>query len=354
MRVLMLSTDRKIFQEGSDVRARHIAYGECFDELNIFVGSLKGNTHSTEILSPKVKAYPINFASSALWSPEIRPIVSLITRSDVVVVQDPVESGMPGMGMALLSHAPLYVQVHTDLFSPAYRKFSGRNAWHAQLAGFTLRNAKRIRVVSDKVKRDIEEKYGTRIPISVLPIFVDIAKWNTLQKTKHPRFGLSALIVGRLEKEKNIDVAITAVHDAREAGHDIGLTIVGDGSEKERLKELVTRFGIGEYVDFIGHQHDLSSFYASADVVLVTSEYEGYGMVIVEALAAHIPVLATDVGVARESGALIAEKRLFSGALLEWIQSGSRVGTLQQYPYASFQEYRDAFCADIKATVASK
>lgn len=354
MRVLMLSTDRRIFEKDSAVRARHVAYGECFDEIHLLVGSLRGNDFDMDRLSAKVTAYPVHWRSPVLWSKEIVALCSRITRSDIVVAQDPVETGIPGLVMAKLSHAPLYLQIHSDLFNDSYKRFSKRNASHTKLSGMAIRGASRIRVVSEKIKKDVLERYGDGVPISVLPIYVDVEKWRNLQKKKHPRFGLSAVAVGRLEKEKNFDIAIKAIYEARDKTHDIGLTIVGSGNEEESLRTLAKRFRIEDVVDFVPHTSDLSSYYASADVVLVPSEYEGYSMVIVEALAAHIPVIATDVGVARESGALIAEKRLFSKAVIEWIEGGSRKGTLIGYPYTSFDSFKNALCMDIQAAIQTR
>lgn len=351
MRVLMLSTDRNIFEKGSDARTWHIAYGECFDELHICVGSLRSNNFVVENLSPHVTAYPIHWSSRALWSSHFLTLMSLMTRSDIVVAQDPIESGLPAFVVSLFSRAPLYIQIHTDLFGTGYQRLSVRNAWHTRLAGVALRRAKRIRVVSSKIKRDVLHRYSLTTPITVLPIYVDTVQWGTLEKKKHPRFGLAALAVGRLEKEKNFDVAIRAIYEAREAGHDIGLVIVGSGSEEKSLRSLVAELRLAEYVEFVSHQHDLRPYYSFADVVLVPSEYEGYGRVIVEALAAHVPVLATDVGIARESGAIIAEKRLFTNAFLEWVLTGPRRAHLQNYPYTSFTEFRDRYCNDIKAAL---
>jgi glycosyltransferase involved in cell wall biosynthesis len=71
---------------------------------------------------------------------------------------------------------------------------------------------------------------------------------------------------------------------------------------------------------------------------LVTSAYEGYGMVIVEALSAGVPVLSTDVGIAREAGAVIAQGN-YADALISWL-AGPRVrGVLKVGSYKDEREY---------------
>jgi glycosyltransferase involved in cell wall biosynthesis len=264
-------------------------------------------------------------------------------------VQDPAEAGFFGFVIAQLAHAKLHVQVHTDFLSPEYKKFTKRNLFHLSVAGFVLRRATRIRVVSEKIKQTLMSRYAPQVPITVLPIFVDIEKFKQIQHQKHPQYGTVLLCVGRLAKEKNFDVAVRAVRDARAEGHDVGLIIVGNGPQEEALKEEVRTYELQGFVTFPGFQTDVTPYYAVADLLLVPSEYEGYGMIIVEALAAGIPVFSTDVGVARESGAMIVEKHHFSDAIREWLVKGVRRGELKHYPCSSFEEYRRKFCDDILA-----
>jgi glycosyltransferase involved in cell wall biosynthesis len=77
-------------------------------------------------------------------------------------------------------------------------------------------------------------------------------------------------------------------------------------------------------------------------------------MVIVEALAAGKPVLSTDVGIAREAGAIVATEKDFATVLAEWFKNGPRTGELKNYPYKTFEAYVRAYSDDIAACVESK
>ena len=180
---------------------------------------------------------------------------------------------------------------------------------------------------------------------------MDTAKYADLARAKHPRFKISLLTIARLEKEKRIDRAIDALKAVREAGHDAGLTIVGSGSIEGVLRAKVRDLGLERYVEFVGWQDDLKAYFSTADLLLVTSDYEGYGMIIIESLAAGVPVLSTDVGIAREAGAMVVTAEEFSKSLLKWIAGGPRKGELQMsYPYADFDSYVRAWCEDIRAS----
>lgn len=107
-------------------------------------------------------------------------------------------------------------------------------------------------------------------------------------------------MASRLTREKNIPLALRAFAEVVQTHPKAGMVIVGEGPERLRLEGLVQQLGLEAAVVFEPWQHDMPSYYKSADLLLVTSDFEGYGLTIVEAAAARCPVVATDVGVARD------------------------------------------------------
>jgi glycosyltransferase involved in cell wall biosynthesis len=153
-------------------------------------------------------------------------------------------------------------------------------------------------------------------------------------------------VVARLEPEKNVELAIESF--AAVAPQDACLIILGTGSERESLKRLVQERSVSDRVFFEGEAAPID-YYPLADLVLVTSRYEGYGLVIIEALAAGKPVLSTDVGIAREVDAIVVREEEFPEAITQWIENGPRIMELKSYPYQNFDEYVRAYCDDIIA-----
>jgi glycosyltransferase involved in cell wall biosynthesis len=103
-----------------------------------------------------------------------------------------------------------------------------------------------------------------------------------------------ALVVcaGRLVPEKGFDVALRTF--ARLSDPEARLAIVGDGPERARLEALAAELGLSGRVEFAGYQPDVGPWLRRARVLLLTSRFEGYAAVIVEALGAGRPVVATD------------------------------------------------------------
>jgi glycosyltransferase involved in cell wall biosynthesis len=349
MRVLSIGTDRNILKDDTAVSVRAAAYAEEFGALDVIVFSKKGFAPAQ--FAEAGHAYPTNSRYKLLYLFGALGIARTLEKPDVVTVQDPFESGLVGLLIAHVLGVPLHVQAHTDFLAPTFRRASILNRIRARIASLVLRRACRVRVVSERIKDELVEKAGVTIPVSVLPIYVDTVRYTDLARTKHPRFMVSLVCIGRLEKEKNFTLAIDALKRARDAKYDAGLTVVGSGSQQEALAAYAESQGVGQWVEWAGWHADLAPYLSHADIVLVPSLYEGYGMVIIEALSAGVPVLSTDVGIAQEAGAIVTSRRDFAPALVRWIQAGPRKATLVDYPYGSFEEYVHKYCADISSCV---
>ena len=112
------------------------------------------------------------------------------------------------------------------------------------------------------------------------------------------------LFVGRLERLKGVEVAILALALLRDRAHDdVRLLILGedsmdgDESEMERLKAIATAAGVRDRVDFLGSvaHHELPYFYSAADVCVMPSYSESFGLVGLEAQACGRPVVGSGV-----------------------------------------------------------
>lgn len=128
---------------------------------------------------------------------------------------------------------------------------------------------------------------GRPIPVLPQPNLADAAP---LLPPRAPGRPLRLLAAGRLVRQKRFDLALEVL--ARLPA-DTHLTIAGDGPEHRSLVRLAGRMGVRHRVEFAGHVPDLSPLFARSDLLLLTSDFEGFPGVVVEALAAGIAVVAT-------------------------------------------------------------
>ncbi len=105
---------------------------------------------------------------------------------------------------------------------------------------------------------------------------------------------LRMLSVGRLAPQKRHDVAIAALAELRSRACPAHLEILGTGGEEAALRERAARLGVADHVTFAGFLGDPGPRYRAADVFVLASDFEGFGNVLVEALAHGLPVVATD------------------------------------------------------------
>lgn len=105
-----------------------------------------------------------------------------------------------------------------------------------------------------------------------------------------------ALVVSRLEAEKRVDVALAgfAASGLAEAGWR--LAIAGDGGLREELAAQAARAGLVGAVDFLGRRDDVGDLLASSSVLIAACEVEAFGLAVVEAMAAGLPVVAARSG----------------------------------------------------------
>jgi glycosyltransferase involved in cell wall biosynthesis len=103
------------------------------------------------------------------------------------------------------------------------------------------------------------------------------------------------LAVGRLEPEKGFDTLLPAFAElVHKRGLDLNLLILGDGEERARLEELARRLEVSDRVFMPGFQDNPYPFFAPAEVFVLSSRWEGLGLVLLEAMALGLPVISTD------------------------------------------------------------
>lgn len=105
----------------------------------------------------------------------------------------------------------------------------------------------------------------------------------------------TVLCVGTPYYQKNFAMAIQALHVMRRTGVNARLRIAGDGPDLRDLSQLANSLGLDDSVELLGRRKDIPSLMASSDFLWMTSRWEGFGLVLVEAMAAGLPVIATNV-----------------------------------------------------------
>lgn len=142
----------------------------------------------------------------------------------------------------------------------------------------------------------------TRPKARVLPNAIDtrlFAYNETMRREVRAELGLERKLVlgmvGRLCVEKNYPFALELIAGLRQEEPDCVLIIAGGGEEQEAMERKIRELGIENHVRLLGRRSDVHRLYQAFDIFLLTSVTEGYPVAAVEAMAAGLPVLLSDV-----------------------------------------------------------
>ncbi len=345
----MVGSDADILKTGSASNIRMAEYGKLFDSLDIIILSKKTDINKIQI-SDNVFAYSTNSKNKILALFDAYKIAKTLKKPDFVSSQDPFETGLLSLKIAQYFKTKLQLQIHTDFLSPYFKKESQKNKIRVQIAKRLLKKADGIRVVSESIKNSLlNSKFITHnSQILVLPIFVDVQKIKDAQikislREKYSQFDFIILMASRLTKEKNITLAIRALKNIIAKYPKTGLVLAGDGPKREDLEREVRELNLDENIKIEGWSMDLASYYKTADLFLLTSDYEGYGRTIIESLAAGTPVVSTDVGCAKEAGAILTEhdSEDIAKKIIDFIENPKK--TDFKYQYLKKEDYLEKF-----------
>jgi glycosyltransferase involved in cell wall biosynthesis len=222
-------------------------------------------------------------------------------------VDTPGPVGLAGLGIARLLDLPCYGTYHTAF--PQYARDLTADpilesaVWQYMVWFYNMMDA--IFVPSQSTADDIIAQGVKKEKIIITKRGIDITKFNPskrngyLQKKHHIKSGVNFLYVGRVSKEKNLEILKDAFIQLSKIRNDANLIIVGDGPYLETLREELN--GTNSFFTGFLEGDDLSAVYASSDVFVFPSTTDTFGYVILEAQASGLPVIVTDQGGPKES-----------------------------------------------------
>lgn len=167
------------------------------------------------------------------------------------------------------------------------------------------RRTDRLVTVSPRLRADLLAMgIGRPERVEVIPLGLDLERFRkacpgvpTLRSSLDLASGARLLgIVGRLVPIKDHATLFQALALLDAHGPPAHLAVIGDGEERFRLEALANRLELGARIHFLGWRHDLETILPELDVVVCASRNEGTPVALIEAMAAGVPVLSTDVG----------------------------------------------------------
>jgi glycosyltransferase involved in cell wall biosynthesis len=150
---------------------------------------------------------------------------------------------------------------------------------------------------SEKAMREFIERRILRPEfVRVLPNAIDLGDYHAAQPTEDAGQGPTAIFVARLITRKRLDRFLRALSLASPQVPALKGIVVGDGPERKPMQQLAAELGVSPRVTFLGERDDVSALLRKASFLVLSSDWEGTPNVILEAMAAGLPVITTPVG----------------------------------------------------------
>ncbi|MDB5813141.1 MAG: glycosyl transferase family 1 [Rhodocyclales bacterium] len=234
-----------------------------------------------------------------------REALNAAKHCDIIHVQTPFSAHMAGVAVARATGRPIVSSYHT-LFEEYLHHYTRGipSSWLRGLARMISRkqcNALDAVVVPSSPMAERLNAYGITRPMHILPTGIPLSRFGSGDRTRfrtHYQIDEDrpvALFVGRTAHEKNIDFLIEALRHALKDFPRLLLLIAGEGPALEHLRDRVHAEQLADSVRFIGYLDrvtELPDCYAAADVFVFASRTETQGLVLLEAMAAGLPVVA--------------------------------------------------------------
>lgn len=203
------------------------------------------------------------------------------------------------MAKKILEQEGIYIPVITTLHGTDIT-LVGRDKTYAPVVAFSINQSDAITAVSQNLKDETFRTFKIEKNIEVIHNFVDVQRFkrkpiDAFKKLIAPNGERVLLHASNFRKLKRVQDVVKIFYEvSRQIPSK--LLFVGDGPERGHAEELCRQLGVCDDIRFVGKQEQMEDILVIADLFLLTSEYESFGLAALEAMAAGVPVVSTNAG----------------------------------------------------------
>jgi glycosyltransferase involved in cell wall biosynthesis/O-antigen/teichoic acid export membrane protein len=288
---------------------------------------------------------------------------------DVLLVQGVKAILIPPLAGAALLRKPCIVKI--DAHAELEQDLSSESLARMRMRGIDgvvrlwgrvrmalLRRANAIVAISAEIEAALVRKLGEPAPIVRIPNGIDLRHWRSssvpraeLKRRLRLPDRLLVVYAGRLSRAKGLPMLLQVWASVSLRHPDAHLVLIGAGDRsadncESELHDFVRSYDLDARVSFIGHVDNVADYLHAADLFVQSSESEGFGLALVEAMAAGLPCVSTAVGIAPEviddtNGWLVPAQNpaAFEGSLNAALQQRDRWPSMRESAQAAVAKF---------------
>lgn len=203
------------------------------------------------------------------------------------------------MAKQILAKQGIFIPVITTLHGTDIT-LVGKDKTYSPVVQFSMEESDALTAVSENLKAETYLNFNIHKPIEVIHNFVDVNRFNrkpidAFKRLVAPNGEKILVHASNFRKVKRIRDVID-VHFLLQEKMPNKLLLIGDGPERPELESYARSRDEHQHIKFMGKQEQMEDILPIADLFLLTSEYESFGLAALEAMAAKVPVISTNAG----------------------------------------------------------
>lgn len=176
----------------------------------------------------------------------------------------------------------------------------GKDSTYGCVVTFSINESDAITAVSENLKDETFKSFAIEKEITVIPNFVDAQRFHLTNKEHFKKMLAPAgerilAHVSNFRKVKRVEDVLAIFQQVRERMPS-KLLMIGDGPERQNAEDLCRKMGVSDDIRFLGKQDQMEEILNIADVFLLPSQYESFGLAALEAMACGVPVISSNAG----------------------------------------------------------